>query len=153
MYLYREKLEGKLVKARECSYVFLLIRRFTMEIYRFSKEVGKKIVMFHSDFIMSRIITTDNPVHIGCMHLESNGTIGYHKAVESQLLLIVSGEGKVRGAEDRFHMVSPGDAVFWEKGEWHETVTDLGLMAIIIEGEQLHPSDSMQKKYEVEDSW
>lgn len=41
-----------------------------MEIYSFKKSVGKRINQFHSDFIMSRVINTLKPAHIGCMYLE-----------------------------------------------------------------------------------
>jgi quercetin dioxygenase-like cupin family protein len=111
-----------------------------MEIYQFKKETGKKITKFNSDFIMSRITQTQKPAHIGCMHLDENGIIGYHQAVVPQLLLIVSGEGWVRGETDEFIKVQSGEAVFWEKDEWHETKTDTGLTAIVIESEELTTS-------------
>jgi quercetin dioxygenase-like cupin family protein len=111
-----------------------------MEIYQFKKEAGKKITKFNSDFIMSRITQTQKVAHIGCMHLEENGAIGYHQAVIPQLLLIVNGEGFVRGDSDKFIKVHSGEAVFWEKNEWHETKTDTGLTAIVIESEELNTS-------------
>jgi quercetin dioxygenase-like cupin family protein len=111
-----------------------------MEIYQFKKETGKKITKFNSDFVMSRITQTQKPAHIGCMHLDENGIIGYHQAVVPQLLLIVSGEGLVRGETDEFIKVQSGEAVFWEKDEWHETKTDTGLTAIVIESEELTTS-------------
>lgn len=111
-----------------------------MEIYQFSKEVGKRISQFDSDFIMSHILQTENPAHIGCMHLERQGKIGYHKAIVSQLLLIIGGEGEVCGDDKVFLHVKKGDAVFWEKGEFHETFSEERLTAIVIEGEDLKPS-------------
>jgi quercetin dioxygenase-like cupin family protein len=111
-----------------------------MEIYQFKKETGKKITKFNSDFVMSRITQTQKPAHIGCMHLDENGIIGYHQAVVPQLLLIVNGEGLVRGETDEFIKVQSGEAVFWEKDEWHETKTDTGLTAIVIESEELTTS-------------
>lgn len=57
------------------------------------------------------------------------GVIGYHQAVAPQLLLI-----------DEYFKVQTGDAVFWTKDEWHETKTDGGLTAIVIESEELDPS-------------
>ena len=114
-----------------------------MEIYQFKKETGKKITKFDSDFIMSRIPQTQQAAHIGCMHLDENGIIGYHQAVVPQLLLIVNGEGLLRGESDEFIKVHCGEAVFWEKDEWHETKTDTGLTAIIIESEELITSSLM----------
>ncbi|MFC0186807.1 cupin [Fictibacillus aquaticus] len=114
-----------------------------MEIYRFDKKAGKKITHFESDFIMSRIMMTSKPAHIGCMHLEENGVIGYHDAVVPQLLLIVEGEGWVCGEDEERVHVQTGDAVFWTKGEGHETTTKKGLTAIVIESEELNPSNFM----------
>lgn len=111
-----------------------------MKIYQFNKEVGKKITKFNSDFIMSRIMQTEKAAHIGCMHLDANGVIGYHQAVVPQLLLLVNGEGWVRGETNEYIKVQSGDAVFWDKDEWHETKTDTGLTAIVIESEELNTS-------------
>ncbi|MGR9050698.1 cupin domain-containing protein [Halobacillus faecis] len=111
-----------------------------MNIYSFKKETGRKIEKFQSDFIMARITRTQKDAHIGCMHLDEGGVIGYHQAVVPQLLLVVAGEGMVRGEEERFTPVKSGDAVYWEKDEWHETKTDNGLTAIVIESEELDVS-------------
>lgn len=117
-----------------------------MEFYKFSKDNGKRISKFNSDFIMSRVIQTDKTSHIGCMHLEANGIVGYHQAVVPQLLLVINGEGYVRNDEVQNIKVQPGDAVFWEKDEWHETKTDKGLTAIVIESSELNPSLFMPVK-------
>lgn len=114
-----------------------------MKLYRFSKDHGKKVSKFNSDFIMSRVIQTEKPAHVGCMYLEENGVIGFHQAVVPQLLLILNGEGYVRGDKEEYIKVQPGDAVFWVKDEWHETKTDTGLTAIVIESEELSPSSFM----------
>lgn len=46
----------------------------------------------------------------------------------------------VCGEEKITYNVSKGDAVFWDQGEWHETVSKGGLTAIVIEGKELKPS-------------
>jgi quercetin dioxygenase-like cupin family protein len=92
---------------------------------------------------MSRIIQTEKVANIGCMHLEANGIIGYHQAVVPQIILIMVGEGYVRGEKNEYFKVEAGDAVFWEKDEWHETKTINGLTAIVIESEELNPSSFM----------
>lgn len=117
-----------------------------MEFYTFNKNSGKKIPNFNSDFIMSRIIHTQKEAQIGCMYLEKNGIIGYHQATVPQLLLILNGEGYVRNGDDKYFKVLPGDAVFWEKDEWHETKSDTGLTAIVIESEELNPALFMSLK-------
>lgn len=117
-----------------------------MELYTFAKENGKFITNFSSNFMMSRIIQTDKTTHIGCMYLEENGVIGYHQAVVPQLLLVVGGEGYVRAETEEYIKVQSGDAIFWQKDEWHETKTDVGLTAIVIESEALNPSAFMALK-------
>jgi quercetin dioxygenase-like cupin family protein len=117
-----------------------------MEFYKFSEDSGKKISKFNSDFVMSRIIQTEKPTHVGCMYLEENGVIGYHQAVVPQLFLVMDGEGYVRGDKEEYTKVQSGDAVFWDKDEWHETKTDTGLTAIVIESEELSPSSFMPLK-------
>ena len=110
-----------------------------MKIFRFGQETGKAITHFDSNFVMSRVLETDEPAHIGCMHLEVNGIVGFHETVSPQLLLIVNGQGWVRCDSDQMAYVSVGDAVFWERGEWHETKTETGLTAIVIESGNLDP--------------
>jgi len=105
-----------------------------------------KTSKFESDFMMSRIIQTDKATNIGCMHLDENGVVGYHQAEVPQLLLVINGEGYVRNEKEVYVKVAPGDAVFWEEGEWHETKTEKGLTAIVIESIELDPSSFMSLK-------
>ncbi|PFB31578.1 cupin [Bacillus cereus] len=119
-----------------------------MKIFDFSEKVGKKISAFQSNFIISKILNHQGNVHIGAMHLRENGIIGYHEAVASQLLLIVDGEGYVCGADKEKVKVKAGQAVFWEKGEFHETSTEKGLMGIVMEAEELEQSILMPIKEE-----
>jgi quercetin dioxygenase-like cupin family protein len=114
-----------------------------VEFYSFKKDKGMNITKFDSDFVMSRIVRTTSATHIGYMYLEENGIIGYHQATMPQLLLVISGEGLVRGESDEYFKVEPGTAIFWKKGEWHETKTAAGLSAIVIESEELNPAAYM----------
>ncbi|TXL63620.1 cupin [Cerasibacillus terrae] len=110
-----------------------------MEIYSFEKKVGKKITKYDSDFVMNKILHTENKTHIACMHLKAGGIVGLHEAIVPQLLLVVQGEATVTGKDNQSKQVYEGDAVFWEKGELHKTVSKHGMMAIVIEGESLNP--------------
>ncbi|MEK7016892.1 cupin [Bacillus sp. FSL R9-9410] len=114
-----------------------------MKIFDFSEKVGKHISAFQSNFIMSKILKHQGNIHIGAMHLQENGIIGYHEAVVSQLLLIVDGAGYVCGADKEKVKIEVGQAAFWEKGEFHETSTENGLMAIVIESDGLEDSMSI----------
>ncbi|MBK5473938.1 MULTISPECIES: cupin [Bacillus] len=114
-----------------------------MKIFDFSEKMGKHISVFQSNFIMSKILNHQGNIHIGAMHLQENGIIGYQEAVVSQLLLIVDGEGYACGANKEKVKVEAGQAVFWTKGEFHETSTEKGLMAIVIESDGLENGISM----------
>jgi len=114
-----------------------------VKIFRFGHETGKTISRFDSNFVMSRILNCDQPAHIGCMHLEPNGVIGFHAASCPQLLLVVNGHGWVHCDSNEMVPVAMGDAIFWEQGEWHETKTDAGLTAIVVESDVLDPAQFM----------
>ena len=106
-----------------------------MKIFRFDPEVGKSIDAYNSSgFVISRIAHLFDEAVLNCAYLEANGVIGYHQAVIPQLFLVVQGEGWVRGESPERTSIQAGQAAYWEKGEWHESGTEMGMMAIIIEG-------------------
>lgn len=108
-----------------------------MKIIQMDEIEGKCITQYDSEFIMRKILMTKKPTHIGIMHLDQGGVVGYHDATVPQILLIIEGKGWVRaGTGDQVNVVA-GDVIAWEKGEGHETSTDSGLKAIVIESEGL----------------
>ncbi|MBA2875446.1 cupin domain-containing protein [Thermaerobacillus caldiproteolyticus] len=118
-----------------------------MKIFRFDKEVGEKVKKYNSDLaIYTRIIKTSEPSVLGCMYIEPNGVVGYHEAPVSQLFLVVQGEGWVTGEDRKRIFVKRGEGVFWEKGEWHESGSDKGMTAIVIQSETLNPESFMKIK-------
>jgi hypothetical protein len=76
-------------------------------------------------------------VGIALLRLDAGGVLGRHPAVGPQLFLVVVGEGQVQGGEGERHAIAAGTAAFWEDGELHETTTETGLTALIVEGESL----------------
>ena len=66
------------------------------------------------------------------IELPPGGRIGMHPAVDEQLFIVVAGEGEVHSGPDAVHVVA-GDAVRWSCGEEHETTTETGLVAFVIE--------------------
>ncbi|MBD1379854.1 cupin [Metabacillus arenae] len=117
-----------------------------MEIYRFDKAVGKPINLFSSNFSLMPIIKQEmKHIHIACMQLETEGVIGFHEAATNQLLLVIQGEGWVRGEAEQRIKIQAGEAAFWRQGEGHETTTKEGLTAIVIEGEDLNPEQMTRK--------
>jgi hypothetical protein len=50
---------------------------------------------------------------------------------------VVTGEGWVSGPDGNRIPITVGRAAFWGRGEEHEAGTDLGLTAVVLEGEDL----------------
>jgi hypothetical protein len=115
-----------------------------MRIFRFDPRVGRQVNQFGSaDVILSRVARLTVGATVVCMHLGPGGVVGWHPASAPQLFLAVQGEGWVRGEAPERVPIRPGLAAFWEKGEWHETTTEAGLTAVVIESESLDPAEFM----------
>lgn len=118
-----------------------------MKLFRFDRDVARLVPAFDSKkAYIARGVRTTAPTQIGCFYLEPGGVVGYHQATSDQLLLIVQGEGWVRANGEERVAVRAGDAVFWTAGEWHETGTDTGLVAVPIESEGISPEQFMPEK-------
>jgi quercetin dioxygenase-like cupin family protein len=116
-----------------------------VKIFRFDKEVGVPISAFGSqNAVISRILRSTGGIQFGCFHLGPNGVIGHHQATCPQLFLVIQGEGWVRSGDGEKVTIHAGQAAFWETGEWHESGTDSGMSAIVLESEDLHPETFMK---------
>jgi quercetin dioxygenase-like cupin family protein len=88
--------------------------------------------------------------HLVAVSLAAGGVIGRHPAVGRQLLVVLTGEAEVAGAEGTVHRLAAGQGAVWEPGELHETRSATGLSALIVEGdldigapgEQVDPGDT-----------
>jgi quercetin dioxygenase-like cupin family protein len=115
-----------------------------MKIYRFDAGVGREIDQFGSvKAIISKIVHLDDEAVINGVYIRPNGKIGYHQAVAPQLFLLVEGEGWVRAESDEKRAIKAGQAIFWERDEWHESGTETGMTAVIIEGIKIDPAKLM----------
>jgi quercetin dioxygenase-like cupin family protein len=110
--------------------------------FRFDADLGRRITRFGSDFVISRLFHSPD-LHVECMSLGPGGLIGMHRASTAQLLAVVEGEGWIRGEDGPKTSISAGGAVFWEQGEMHETGTDSGLVAIVVETAALIDGEAM----------
>lgn len=75
----------------------------------------------------------DGPVSVNLMHLAAGGRLGRHPAPVPQALVVVGGRGWVSGADGAPVGITAGQAACWEPGEEHETWTDGGLTAVVVE--------------------
>ena len=115
-----------------------------MKLYRFDPGVSRETAEYGSrGALVSRLLRTPGEASIHCLALAPGGVLGWHPAVEDQLLLVVQGEGRVRGEPGDELPISAGQAAFWTAGEHHATRTDHGLTAIILEGQGLDPGEFM----------
>lgn len=109
-----------------------------MKIYPLAKSNAIQIDKHNSNgFFINRLATLDSKISINFIHLEANGIIGNHKAPVNQILLIVDGEAMVSSNNQTSVSINKNTAIFFEAGEMHETRTDNGLNAIIIESPDL----------------
>ena len=63
------------------------------------------------------------------------GVIGRHPAAGRQLLAVVSGDATVSGHDGVAVEIGPGQAAVWEPNEPHETRSEHGLTALVVEGD------------------
>ncbi|MDN9012109.1 cupin domain-containing protein [Brevibacillus laterosporus] len=115
-----------------------------MKRFSFALTYGKSITHYDSlHLIMSRIGKLPADTYMNCAYLSPQGKIGYHQATLPQLLLVLSGDGWVRTDTSDYVYVQSGDAVYWDSGEWHETITESGMVSIILEANDLFRRISM----------
>jgi quercetin dioxygenase-like cupin family protein len=81
----------------------------------------------------------DGEAHVVCIRLGVGGVLGRHPAAVDQLLVGVEGEGWASGEEGERVPVAPGTALHWHAGEEHESGSERGLTAIVVESERLVP--------------
>ena len=115
-----------------------------MKIFRFDPEVGQEIEQFGSvKAIIAKILHLDDEAAISSIYIRPNGKLGHHQAVTPQLFLLVQGDGWIRGETEEKVAFHEGQAIFWEQGEWHESGSENGMTAVIIEGIHIDPAELM----------
>jgi quercetin dioxygenase-like cupin family protein len=82
----------------------------------------------------------------GLIRLAAGGRLGRHPAPMRQLALVLSGSGRVSGADGDAVDLGPGKAVLWEPGEEHEATTETGMTLLILEAEQLEMTEPADER-------
>jgi quercetin dioxygenase-like cupin family protein len=115
--------------------------RCAVKLFRFDADVGFSLSEHPDETIRSRsanavifhVARTKVGTHVGVFHVGAGGVIGRHPATTPQLFLIVAGEGWV-SAEDRKRVqLTAGQGAFWAAGEDHESGSDTGMTAVVVE--------------------
>jgi quercetin dioxygenase-like cupin family protein len=65
------------------------------------------------------------------------GRLLRHPGTYPQIMAVLEGSGEVSGADGVIEAIEAGEAVFLHEAEEHEMKSELGLTALIIEGESL----------------
>jgi mannose-6-phosphate isomerase-like protein (cupin superfamily) len=111
-----------------------------VKIFDFGSRKGFDIRGFDSRGANAVPLTLpDGDAHVVCIRLDAGGVLGRHPAAVDQVFAVVEGEGWVRGPDGEQVPVSPGTAVHWSAGEEHESGTETGMIAIVVEAERLIP--------------
>ena len=79
------------------------------------------------------------PCQAAVFRLAPGGRIARHPAMVPQILAVLEGSGTVSAESGVEEPIEAGEAVFWSAGEDHETRSEAGLTALIIEGDGLEP--------------
>jgi quercetin dioxygenase-like cupin family protein len=109
-----------------------------MHIYRFADAAGRAVDAHGSSGATVVHLLSRESLHAVAITLEPGGLLGMHPAAAGQLFLVVGGGGQVAVAGEAARAVAPGTAVFWARGEVHETrAGPEGLVAIVLEGDDL----------------
>jgi quercetin dioxygenase-like cupin family protein len=117
-----------------------------MRVVGFGPDIGWRIDAFASQGVTFTPLTEPDiargaPFQAACMRLDPGGRIGRHPATVPQILAVVEGTGWVSGADGEPHAIAAGQAAYIEAGEEHETWTDDGCAAIVIESATLLPHE------------
>jgi quercetin dioxygenase-like cupin family protein len=84
-------------------------------------------------------ISAGSPIQAAIFRFAPGGRLARHPATVPQILAVLEGSGEVSGGDGVAEPITAGEAVFWSQGEEHETTSEFGLVALVIEGEDLEP--------------
>ncbi len=90
-----------------------------------------------SGSISARVRRLAAATHAVVIEIAPGGVVGRHPAAVAQLFVVVRGSGWVSGADGEREPIEPGQGVVWEQGEEHESGSDTGMTALVLEGESL----------------
>jgi quercetin dioxygenase-like cupin family protein len=95
------------------------------------REIGR----FES--VAARVRQLAPEAHVVVIEIGAGGTVGRHPADGQQLFLVVRGTGWVAGGERRREEINAGEGVIWDAGEEHESGSDGGMIALVVEADSI----------------
>jgi len=88
---------------------------------------------------LTRPLAEGAPFQAAIFRIAPGGRLARHPAAAPQLLAVLEGSGVVSGGDGVEEPIRAGEAVVWDEGEEHETRSDAGLVALVLEGPGLLP--------------
>jgi mannose-6-phosphate isomerase-like protein (cupin superfamily) len=111
-----------------------------LKVLDFSADRALAISGFGSRAVTAVPLTRpDGEAHVVCIRLGADGLLGRHPASVDQLFVVIEGEGWASGPDSERVPVAAGTVIHWAAGEEHESGSDAGLTAIVVEAERLLP--------------
>jgi len=109
------------------------------------KGVAHRVDPKTSKTVISPIFWSDVGSRFACFHVGAGGFVPKHPATGPQLFAVVEGDGWVAGDDGERVPIKAGQAAFWEPGETHESGTDTGMKAIVVECASFDPGLLMRE--------
>jgi hypothetical protein len=83
--------------------------------------------------VAARVRRLAPEAHVVVIDIGAGGTVGRHPAAAQQLFVVVRGSGWVAGGDGGREEIESGGAVLWDAGEEHESGSDEGMTALVVE--------------------
>lgn len=106
-----------------------------VRMYSFDPTAGHRIDQFGSSFTLSPLTNPDGLARAACFHLVAGEAVGEHRALIALLFGVVDGSGWVSGSDEVRTPIRAEHAAYWSPGEKHAAGTDIGMTAIVLEGD------------------
>jgi hypothetical protein len=108
-----------------------------VEIFQFDR--GERIVESYGSrgLLATRVAAGTGQVRLTCLAVAPGGIIGTHPATDAQLFLVIAGHGWAAGPDSERVPISAGWGVRWDAGEIHTSGTEVGFIALAVEGSPL----------------
>jgi len=108
-----------------------------MRILDLDQVASRTVTQFGSSGFRVGRVGAVQPGHVTVLSLDAGGHVGRHPAVGGQLLVVLSGTARVVGGAGEAAEIGPGQAVWWDAGEDHETRAADAVSALVVEGSWL----------------
>jgi quercetin dioxygenase-like cupin family protein len=106
----------------------------------FAFEPTRELTRFDSHgATIGGVARAGGAVRVSLLQLAAGGLVGAHPAESPQLLLVVAGSGWVRTGDEPRSSLAAGEAALWDAEEVHESGSEGGLTAVIVEADELEP--------------